>query len=189
MDSIALDPQISAEILQRAAQRSGLSVVIGQDTPVRSTKHELLAYVISPTGAPITADQQDLVETAAGQVAREMVAEAVRVVQSRQRGQGPDAIEEVAVPTTGQPFAQDRPDVRGLKLMGDIHAIRITLGAITVAETSSQAYVECDTDTYYNASMAGGAVIRLRIDLDIEISNPETVGVVDAEAQDDRLGG
>jgi hypothetical protein len=85
------------------------------------------------------------------------------------------------VPTTRQPYAQDRPDVRGLKLVGDPHALRVVLGPVETDAVSGETEVELDSGGTYNAFMAGGAVIRLRIPVVIEIAHPNLIGVPVAE--------
>jgi len=176
MNDRSLDKETSVEILRRAAEVSGLSPQISAHGS-GVTPHTIDAYVISPQGEQITRANPELVETAAAQVARELIAAAARIVKEQQRSVPTRPQQEIPVPTTGQPFAQDRPDVRGLRLVGDPHALRVALGTVEVDDVSGETSVTRDTGETYNAFMAGGLVIRLRVSVLIEIAHPNLIGV------------
>ena len=176
-----LDNETAAEILRRAARHSRLSPQFSASGS-GLTNQEILAYVISPEGEPITLESEELVEAASVQLARELIAECVRLVQAQQLSVPGSPQHEIPVPTTGQPHAQDRSDVRGLKLVGDHRALRIALGPIELGDVSGQAQVERDTGELYGAFAAGGTVIRLRTPTLIEIAHPNLIGVRSAQA-------
>jgi hypothetical protein len=174
-----MDRETVAEVLRIAAKQSGLSPQI---SPAGSSwsQQEIFAYVISPNGEPIALDNRELVEAAGRQVARELIAEVVRAVQSQQRSAPQRPQREIQVPIAGQPYSQDRPDVRGLKLVGDPHAVRVILGPAEAVAVSGETEVERDSGGVYNAFMAGGTVIRLRVAVLIEVAHPNLIAVVPA---------
>ncbi len=185
MAAHSLDHETAAAILVRAAEHS---VLTPQISPSGSAlPHELLAFVISADGRPLTIEHPDLIDRAGAQVARELMAEAVRLVKAQQVSIPAHPQQEIAVPVTGQPYAADRPDVRGLKLVGDPHGLRAALGPVELDTASSEAMVERDTGETYNAGQVGGLIFRLRIPALIEIARPNLVGRSAGERLD--LGG
>jgi hypothetical protein len=180
MEGRSLDRQTGRAILDRAAELSRLLPQVST-TSAPGLEDDLFAYVIRPQGRQLTVAEPELVEVAAGQVARELIAEVIRRVQAQQQSVPGQWQQEIEVPYTGQPFATDRPDVRGMRLVGDPHGLRISLGGVEVDDVSRETQAVCDNGSVYNAFVAGGAVVRLRVRTRIEIVSPNLIGVLAVE--------
>lgn len=173
-----IDQATSEAILRRVAEVSGLAPQISLvAAPAEATGVEV--FVISPNGRAITTEDPDLIDVTAEQVARELTAEAVRVVQAQHQGVPPNPRQRIQVPTTGGPYATSRPDVRGLELVGDQKALLVALGPITVEGISHDADARLDTGEIYHAFAAGGTLLRLSVPVVISIVHPHLIGVAE----------
>jgi hypothetical protein len=177
----SIDRATSDAILRRVAELNGLAPQIssvGAPTGAR----DLEVFVISADGRAITMENPDLIEVTAEQVDRELIAEAVRVVQAQQPGVPPNPQQTIQVPTTGGPYATSRSDVRGLQLVGDPKALRVALGPIRAEGVSHDADARLDTGEMYGPFAAGGTLLSLSVPVVIEIAHPHLIGVVEAQA-------